>query len=88
MARFNTRTAKAQPTSRVTSTGRVLRTYEGGRGTERDARSELYLLSVANFVSQQTFYESGAARDDRFAALVRELAVADPSWTEIGRAHV
>ncbi|MEV5700424.1 TROVE domain-containing protein [Streptomyces anthocyanicus] len=81
MARFNTRTAKAQPTSRVTSTGRVLRTYEGGRGTERDARSELYLLSVANFVSQQTFYESGAARDDRFAALVRELAVADPSWT-------
>lgn len=28
MARFNTRTAKAQPTSRVTSTGRVLRTYE------------------------------------------------------------
>ncbi|MGW4548817.1 TROVE domain-containing protein [Streptomyces violaceorubidus] len=81
MARFNTRTAKAQPTSRVTSTGRVLRTCEGGRGTERDARSELYLLSVANFVSQQTFYESGAARDDRFVALVRELAVTGPSWT-------
>ncbi|MGV9899605.1 TROVE domain-containing protein, partial [Streptomyces tendae] len=59
MARFNTKTAKAQPTSRVTSTGRVLRTCEGGRGTERDPRSELYLLSVSNFVSQQTFYESG-----------------------------
>ncbi|MFE1026285.1 TROVE domain-containing protein [Streptomyces sp. NPDC058818] len=81
MARFNTKSAKAQPTSRVTSTGRVLRTYEGGRGRERDARSELFLLAVANFVSQQTFYETGAARDDRFATLVRELALTDPSWT-------
>ncbi|RDS64685.1 TROVE domain-containing protein [Streptomyces sp. M7] len=81
MTRFNTRAAKAQPTSRVTSTGRVLRTFEGGRGRERDARSELFLLAVANFVSQKTFYESGADRDDRFAALVRELAVSDPEWT-------
>jgi hypothetical protein len=31
MARFNTKAAKAQPTSRVTSTGRVLRTHQGGR---------------------------------------------------------
>ncbi|MFE2049055.1 TROVE domain-containing protein [Streptomyces sp. NPDC059459] len=81
MARFNTRAAKAQPTSRVTSTGRVLRTYEGGRGRERDPRSELFLLAVTNFVTQQTFYETGAARDDRFTALVRDLAVTDPSWT-------
>ncbi|MBC2901745.1 TROVE domain-containing protein [Streptomyces cupreus] len=81
MSRFNIRTAKAQPTSRVTSTGRVLRTYEGGRGRERDARSDLFLLSVSNFVSQQTFYESGADRDDRFQTLVRELAVTDPEWT-------
>lgn len=78
MARFNTRAAKAQPTSRVTSTGRVLRTHQGGRGQERDARSELFLLAIANFVSQNTFYETGEARDDRFAVLVRELAVADP----------
>ncbi|MET7438489.1 TROVE domain-containing protein [Streptomyces sp. NPDC005496] len=81
MARFNIRTAKPRSTSRVTSTGRVLRTYEGGRGRERDARSELFLLAVANFVSQNTFYETGADRDDRFAALVRRLAVEDPSWT-------
>ncbi|HJQ47372.1 MAG TPA: TROVE domain-containing protein [Amycolatopsis sp.] len=81
MARFNTKAARAQPTSRITSTGRVLRSYEGGRGRERDARSELFLLAVANFVSQQTFYESGADRDDRFARLVRQLAVEDPTWT-------
>lgn len=87
MARFNSkathanRAASAQPTSRVTSTGRVLRTYQGGRGREREARCELFLLAVANFVSQQTFYESGTDRDDRFAVLVRELAVSDPAWT-------
>ncbi|WP_371659112.1 TROVE domain-containing protein [Streptomyces sp. NBC_00280] len=81
MARFNTKAAKAQPTSRVTSTGRVLRTYQGGRGRERDERSELFLLSIANFVAQKTFYESGEDRDDRFAALVRRLAVTDPAWT-------
>ncbi|MCX4574197.1 TROVE domain-containing protein [Streptomyces sp. NBC_01571] len=81
MARFNTKAAKAQPTSRVTSTGRVLRTHQGGRGQERDARSELFLLAVSHFVSQQTFYETGTDRDDRFTALVRELAVHDPSWT-------
>ncbi|MFD7771233.1 TROVE domain-containing protein [Streptomyces sp. NPDC059787] len=81
MARFNTRAAKAQPASRVTSTGRVLRTYEGGRGREREPRSELFLLAVSNFVTQQAFYETGDDRDDRFARLVRELAVSDPSWT-------
>ncbi|MFI1351987.1 TROVE domain-containing protein [Streptomyces sp. NPDC020898] len=81
MARFNTKAAKAQPTSRVTSTGRVLRTYQGGRGRERDERSELFLLSIANFVAQKTFHESGEDRDDRFAALVRRLAVTDPAWT-------
>ncbi|GGW85760.1 TROVE domain-containing protein [Streptomyces lomondensis] len=81
MARFNGKTARARPVSRVTSTGRVLRTYEGGRGRERDARSELFLLAVSNFVGQRTLYESGAGRDDRFAELVRELAVTDPEWT-------
>ncbi|MDW4907203.1 TROVE domain-containing protein [Streptomyces sp. ADMS] len=81
MARFNTKATKAQPTSRVTSTGRVLRTYQGGRGRGRDERSELFLLSIANFVAQKTFYESGEDRDDRFAALVRRLAVTDPAWT-------
>jgi hypothetical protein len=81
MARFNTRTAKGQPKSAVTSTGRILRTYEGGRGQERDPRSELFLLAVSNLVSQNTFYEKGADRDDRFTRLVRDLAVTDPAWT-------
>lgn len=83
MARFNLRAPKsapAAPTSPVRSTGRA-RTAEGGPGHLRDPRSELFLLAVANFVTQRTAYESGQARDDRFAALVRTLAVQDPVWT-------
>ncbi|MER6071294.1 TROVE domain-containing protein [Streptomyces sp. NPDC001817] len=80
MARFNTRTAKAQPKSPVTSTGRIMRTYEGGRGQERDPRSELFLLAVSHFLAG-TFYENAKDRDDRFARLVRDLAVSDPEWT-------
>ncbi|MFJ3977079.1 TROVE domain-containing protein [Streptomyces sp. NPDC090021] len=83
MARFNLRVLKsapAAPTSPVRSTGRA-RTAQGGPGHLRDPRSELFLLAVANFVTQRTAYESGQARDDRFAALVRTLAVQDPAWT-------
>ncbi|MFG2992158.1 TROVE domain-containing protein [Streptomyces sp. NPDC048257] len=83
MARFNlrpSRPATARPTSPVRSAGPA-RTHQGGPGHLRDPRSELFLLAVANFVTQQTAYESGEARDDRFAALVRTLAVEDPVWT-------
>ncbi|QLE70409.1 TROVE domain-containing protein [Streptomyces rectiverticillatus] len=81
MARFNTRAPKAAgPVSPVTTTGRT-RTHLGGKGHARDDRSELFLLAVANFVSQQTYHESGTSRDDRFATLVRKLAVEDPAWT-------
>ncbi|ATL26835.1 TROVE domain-containing protein [Streptomyces formicae] len=81
MARFNTKSFKAFVASPVKSTGRTTHTYEGGTGHLRDARSELFLLAVANFVSQRTFYETGGRRDDRFATLVRRLAVEDPAWT-------
>ncbi|GHD97498.1 TROVE domain-containing protein [Streptomyces alanosinicus] len=81
MARFNTRATKAQAASPVTTTGRTLRTYEGGPGQERESRSELFLLAVSNLVTQNTFYESGTDRDERFARLVRDLAVSDPDWT-------
>ncbi|WP_327737675.1 TROVE domain-containing protein [Streptomyces nojiriensis] len=83
MARFNQRAPKsapASPTSPVRST-EPARTAQGGPGHLREPRSELFLLAVANFVTQRTAYEGGQARDDRFAALVRTLAVEDPVWT-------
>ncbi|MFF0219216.1 TROVE domain-containing protein [Streptomyces vinaceus] len=86
MARFNLRAPKkasaaAGPVSPVRTTGGRAGNHQGGRGFVRDARSELFLLAVANFVTQRTFYESGEARDERFASLVRRLAVEDPAWT-------
>ncbi|MFE4372089.1 TROVE domain-containing protein [Streptomyces sp. NPDC056835] len=80
MSRFNTRAASTRPASPVRSIA-VARTHEGGVGVLREAKSELFLLAVANFVSQQTTYESGEARDERFRALVRQLAVTEPEWT-------
>ncbi|MFF7177056.1 TROVE domain-containing protein [Streptomyces sp. NPDC008121] len=81
MARFNTRATRTRTVSPVVSTAVPARTHEGGASVLRDARSELFVLAVANFVSQSTFYETGARRDDRFGALVRALAVDDPEWT-------
>ncbi|MEX2981176.1 TROVE domain-containing protein [Streptomyces sp. C36] len=81
MARFNTRTSKTAGAVSPVTTTIGTRTHLGGKGHLRDVRSELFLLAIANFVSQQTFHESGTGRDERFAALVRKLAVEDPAWT-------
>ncbi|MFJ9777011.1 TROVE domain-containing protein [Kitasatospora sp. NPDC101157] len=81
MSRFNSRKATSSPSSPVTTTGQRGLTHEGGTGYLRDRKSELFLLSVSNLVGQDTFYERGGARDDRYTALVRELAVAEPEWT-------
>ncbi|MFE4216353.1 TROVE domain-containing protein [Streptomyces sp. NPDC056844] len=81
MARFNTRSTRPRVTSPVRSTGETARNHQGAVGHLRDSRSELFLLAVANFVSQETHHEDSEARDTRFATLVRTLAVEDPEWT-------
>ncbi|MEU9112770.1 TROVE domain-containing protein [Streptomyces sp. NPDC048483] len=81
MSRFNTRGARSTASSPVTTTGERTRTHEGGAGYLRDAKSELFLLGVANFVGVDTFYEKAGDRDNRFTQLVRQLAVEDPDWT-------
>ncbi|MFF6847170.1 MULTISPECIES: TROVE domain-containing protein [Streptomyces] len=80
MARFNQRGARPAASSVVTTTGERTPTHEGGSGYLRDAKSELFLLAVANFVGTDTFYESGGQRDDRYTQLIRQLAVFDPAW--------
>lgn len=80
MAKFNTRTTPTSPRGPVVSEPfPSARTYEGGAGYARDAKSELYLLGVSNMVGESTFYESD--RDDRFQRLVRQTACEDPQWT-------
>jgi TROVE domain len=81
MSRFNTRVAKPSVSSPVQTTGERTVTAEGATGYLRDAKSELFLLAVSNFVGTDTFYEKGGDRDDRFGRLVRRLAIEDPEWT-------
>jgi len=56
------------------------RTFNGAAAFTRDARSQLYLLGLSNMVAENTFYESADDRDQRFNALVAEVAVTDPQW--------
>lgn len=79
MAKFN-KPVKTGVTSPIKSTGTTLNTA-GKVAFARDAKSELFLLAVANFVGQDTFYESAKNRDDRFVALVRKVAIMDVDWT-------
>ncbi|GIF06713.1 TROVE domain-containing protein [Actinoplanes siamensis] len=80
MSKFNVlRTRTRGPiTAEATPSGR---THGGGAGYAHDTKSELFLLAVANFVGEKTFYEGAEGRDQRFAALVRKVAVDDPEWT-------
>src|SRR5688572_19116446 len=85
MAKFNVRTPSTAVTVPArgflnTSTTPNGTTFEGAPGFGRDAKSELFLLAVTNFVAEDTFYEGGADRDARFKALVREVTLADPVW--------
>jgi hypothetical protein len=80
MAKFNTSGVKAPgPRSPMTTTSTATN-HAGGAGFTRDVRSELYLTAVTNMVGEDTFYETGDKRDDRYAALVRQVAVSDPAW--------
>ncbi|WP_407992132.1 TROVE domain-containing protein [Kitasatospora sp. CMC57] len=60
--------------------GTPLANHECGTGYVREPKTELFVLAAANFVAQRSFYESAEARDDRYSALVRRLAVSDPEW--------
>lgn len=83
MAKFNVvdnRTIVATGPIAVQSTAKTLKTFEGEPAYARNAKSDLFLLGVANMVSEQTFYEDGKVRDARFAALVQQVAVQDVAW--------
>jgi hypothetical protein len=56
------------------------RTHQGGQGYVRDAKSELFLQAVTNFVGEDTFYEQAKQRDDRYSALIHQVALEDPKW--------
>jgi hypothetical protein len=80
MAKFSSTAAPANVQHVVRTTEKRLSTHEGGVGYARDAKSELFLLAVSNFVRETTFYESAGARDDRFEQLLGRVTAEDPDW--------
>lgn len=81
MAKFNRPTAAPRGQSPVKTEALAAgTTYEGAPGHLRDARSELFVLAVANMVGEHTFYEAADERDERFRTLIAQLAVEDIDW--------
>lgn len=82
MAKINKQGIRSATKSFVkTATAPAGRTHEGAVGYARDVQSELFLLAVANMVSENTFYEPGGKRDERYAHLIRQSTVEDADWT-------
>ncbi|GLY41540.1 RNA-binding protein [Amycolatopsis sp. NBRC 101858] len=81
MSKFNTARAPAATSPVLGEATPSAVTHEGGAGYARDARSELFLLAVANMVGEHTFYESAGERDTRYTALVHAATLEDPQWT-------
>ena len=82
MSKFNSGVVRPAAGSPVVSEAVASgRTYEGAPGHARDLKSELFLLAVSNMVGEDTFYETGADRDERYERLVRAATTADAGWT-------
>jgi len=80
VSKFNTAATKpAAKSPIVTERHASGLTHEGAPGYARDAKSELFLLAVANMVSEDTFYEKAGQRDQRYEQLISAVAVADPN---------
>jgi hypothetical protein len=81
MSRFNKLPAKTHGGTPI-ATAKVATgtTGNGAPGFARDAKSELFLLAVSNFVGQDAFYEKAKQRDDRFVELIYAVADQDPGW--------
>lgn len=82
MAKFRNAPTKphAQANIGPIATRDATRTFEGGAGFTRDPKSDLFLLAVTNMVGEDTFYEPGAKRDNRYRALVQTVTADDPEW--------
>lgn len=82
MSKFNAATGRTStgPISVERTPSTV--TAQGGAGFVRDAKSELFMLSVSNMVGENTFYEGSSERDQRFRDLVHAATIIDVEWTK------
>jgi TROVE domain/von Willebrand factor type A domain len=84
MSKLNTKTiSKPAAVSPLTASAVPgVKTYGGGKGAVSNSKTELFRLGVNLFYGgEDTFYEKGKNRDDRFTSLVEANAIDDPIWT-------
>ncbi|MDE2100431.1 MAG: TROVE domain-containing protein [Patescibacteria group bacterium] len=80
MGKFSSKQSVPRVRTPIRTTGERALTYEGNLGYVNDAKGELFRTAVANMVSEDTFYESGQDRDNRFKGLVHQVTSEDPTW--------
>ena len=89
MSRFNTSSHQVKPAVATASSplGTIsrqapdTRTFEGGAGWKKDAKTDLFLRASASFNDGgDKFYESGYQRDAKLRELARQVAVEDFDW--------
>ena len=68
------------PTAPVQTRGASLATFEGGRAHAPELESELFLMAATYMAGEDSFYESAATREDRFADLVRRTVAVNPEF--------
>jgi hypothetical protein len=66
--------------SPIKSTNTITTNHGGALAYASDAKSDLFLLGVMNFVGEDTFYESAKDRDARFEKLVHQVTREDADW--------
>lgn len=79
MSKFNTKTA-SHASGPIKLSAVKTTTHEGASARKLDEKGELFTLAVTNMVKQDTYYEAGSARDDRYAKLIADVTKADPDW--------
>ncbi len=76
MSAFNKPGVRPRTVSQVTTTGPAT-TALGASGFSRSPLSDLYLLSVSNLVTVETFHEGKDPRNERYVDLLRQTALLD-----------
>lgn len=87
MTKYSGKTASTTrartPQAPIKTTDQRTTTYNGAEAWVRDAKSELFVLAV-NYMGEQeqTYYESGNARQGRFVSLIHQVTKEDPDWVQ------
>jgi len=81
MAKYSS-TVQAKDRTALTTTEAETLTHEGAPAHLKDARTELFTLSVTSMTNEDAFYEDAAERDGRLRGLVGLLTVEDPGFIQ------